>query len=81
MISKTEECGEDDKIVVSKLNPMCEAKDFADDIQVFYSGNYRQSEIYYYDELSKCHYDIDSELLLVDDDYMLGFIPTVKYKP
>ena len=76
-----EECGEGDTLTVNKLWPMIEAKDFADDIQVFYSGNYRQSEIYYWNETSKWYLDIESIPLGIDDDYMLGFIPAVKYKP
>ena len=79
--SLIEECGEDDTLAVSKLRPMIEVKDFADDIQVFYSGEQPQSEIYYWDALSKWHYAVDSLPMIIDDDYMLGFIPAVKYKP
>ena len=79
--SLIEECGEDDTLTVNKLRPMIEVKDFADDIQVFYSGDHPQSEIYYWDALSKWHYDSESTPLNIDDDYMYGFIPAVKYKP
>ena len=79
--SLIEECGEDNTLTVSKLRPMIEVKDFSGDIQVFYSGDYRQSEIYYWDALSKWHYAVDSLPMIIDDDYMLGFIPAVKYKP
>jgi len=70
-----------DTLTVSKLRPMVDANDFAGDIQVFYSADYRESEIYYYNKASQRHFDIDSQPLFWDDDYTIGFVPAIIYKP